>query len=297
MDHQGEFRRAAREQGIPDDEISTFGEHLRLAIGLQAGSDGVPVGQLGGLPRLPVGTAWPSGGNGPLPLLLSVDCGALPSPDGCALPADGTLLFFVDQERDHEDTSGQFACALYVPCGTATEVAKAPDSVHVREQVEVTARLVAELPLWLQEGDEDEEWHEYWEDLEWDDMSPLQQELTRYMEHDLPHLDELRALAHDLWPSGAAVVMGGYADHAVVGRIAEQTLAGREKAGEIPAIPVATWPSHLEREHHRLTSEWLSLAGEAPAYEEYRTTFVIHRADLAATHLHKALAITTFDAP
>ncbi|XKK63318.1 hypothetical protein HFP71_13145 [Streptomyces sp. ARC32] len=118
-----------------------------------------------------------------------------------------------------------------------TAVAEAPESHCVREQFDVSAEPGAELPLWLQEGDED--WHEFWEDLEWEDMSPFQQRLARYMEHDLPHLDELRALVHDLWPSGAGVVLGGYVDDEVINSIAEQTLAGREKAGEIPAVPIA----------------------------------------------------------
>ncbi|MEU5461640.1 DUF1963 domain-containing protein [Streptomyces althioticus] len=292
MDHQGEFRRAALELGIPDDEISRFTRHLRLSIGLSAGG-GTPVGQFGGLPRLPVGMKWPSAGDVPLPLLLSVDCGALPRVDGFDLPADGTLLFFVHQEMDHEDRSGRYARVVYVPDGTETAVAKAPSSVSVREQLDVGAELRAELPLWLQEG-EDEDWHEFWEDLEWEDMSPFQQQLFRYMERDLPHLDELRALAHDLWPSGAYVVIGGYADDEVINSIAEQTLAGREKAGSIPAIPIAKWPSHLEEEKHRLTSEWISLASEARVYEEYYTSFVIRHDDLAAARVEKALAVTNF---
>ena len=121
--------------------------------------------------------------------------------------------------------------------------------------------------------------------------------MAQYMERDLPHLDELRALAYDLWPSGAGVVIGGYADDDVINSIAEQTLAGREKAGEIPAIPVAKWSSHLEEEMHRLTSEWISLARELPEYEVYCTSFVIRQDDLAAARLDKALAVTTFEAP
>ncbi|MYR41968.1 DUF1963 domain-containing protein [Streptomyces sp. SID5910] len=296
MDHQGEFRRAALELGVPDDEISRFGRHLRLTIGLSVGG-GSPVGQLGGLPRLPVGMKWPSAGDIPLPLLLSVDCGALPRVDGFDLPADGTLLFFVNQERDHEDSSGKYARVVYVAEGTETAVAEAPGSECVREQFDVGAELGAELPLWLQERDEDEDWHEFWEDLDWEDMSPFQQELVRYMERDLPHLDALRALAHDLWPSGAGVVIGGYADDEVINSIAEQTLAGREKAGETPAVPVAKWYSHLEKEKHRLTSEWISLASEARVYEEYCTSFVIRHDDLAAARVDKALAVTKFEAP
>ncbi|MEV6109176.1 DUF1963 domain-containing protein [Streptomyces sp. NPDC051940] len=297
MDHQGEFRRAALELGIADDEISRFNGHLRLSIGLSAGGGGRVVGQLGGLPRLPVGMTWPSAGDIPLPLLLCVDCGALPRIDGFDLPGDGTLLFFVDQERDHADSSGRYARVVYVPEGTDTAVAEAPGSEVVREPVDIGAELAAELPLWLQERDEDEDWHEFWEDLEWDDMSPFQQQLLRYMEHDLPHLDELRALAHDLWPSGGAIVIGGYADDEVIGHIAEQTLAGREKAGEIPAIPTARWPSRLEEERHRLTSEWIALAREARTYEEYRTSFVIRHDDLAAARVDKALSVTGFEAP
>ncbi|TXS44703.1 DUF1963 domain-containing protein [Streptomyces sp. OR43] len=297
MDHQGEFRRAALESGIPDDEISRFCEHLRLSIGLSVGGGLPVVGRFGGLPRLTVGMQWPSAGDIPLPLLLSVDCGALPRVDGFDLPADGTLHFFVHQERDHEDGSGRYARVVYVPDGAETTIAEAPGPECVHEQLDVSAELRAELPLWLQEGDEDEGWHEFWEDLEWEDMSPFQQRLFRFMEHDLPHLAELRALAHGLWSSDAFAFIGGYADDGVISSIAEQTLAGREKAGEIPAIPVARWPSHLEEEQHRLTSEWISLAGEARGYEEYHTSFVIRHDDLAAARVDKALAVTDFRTP
>ncbi|MEV7796602.1 DUF1963 domain-containing protein [Streptomyces sp. NPDC087512] len=296
MDHQGEFRRAALELGISSDEISRFSQHLRLSIGLSVGG-GSPVGQLGGLPRLPMDMKWPSAGDAPLPLLLSVDCGALPRVDGFDLPADGTLLFFVDQEMDYADSSGRYARVVHVPDGTETAVAEAPSSTCVREQLDVSAELRAELPLWLREGDEDEDWHEFWEDLDWEDMSPFQQQLVRYMERDLPHLDELRALAHGLWPSGAGVVIGGYADAEVINSIAEQTLAGREKAGQISAIPTVKWYSHLEKEKHRLTSEWISLARESRVYEAYCTSFVIRHDDLAAARVDKALAVTKFEAP
>ncbi len=240
---------------------------------------------------------WPSAGDVPLPLLLSIDCGALPRVDGFGLPTGGTLLFFVNQEMDHEDSSGRYARVVYVPDGTRTAAAEALSSECLREKVDVSAELQAELPLWLQEGDEDEDWHEFWEDLDWEDMSPFQQQLFWYMEHDLPHLDALRALAHDLWPSGAGVAIGGYADDEVINSIAEQSLAGREKAGDIPAIPTGKWHSHLEQEKHRLTSEWISLVSEPRVYEEYCTSFVIRHDDLAAARVDKALAVTTFEAP
>ncbi|MGW2588798.1 DUF1963 domain-containing protein [Streptomyces sp. NPDC001515] len=312
MDHRGEFRRAALESGIPDDEISRFTQHLRLTIGLStgggeggqggsgeggSGARGPVVGHLGGLPRLPAGTAWPSADGTPLPLLLSVDCGALPRVDGFPLPADGTLLFFVDQEKDHEDTTGRYARVVHVPHGTETVLVEAPDPSWFREPLGVTAALRSELPLWLQERDEDEDWHEFWEDLEWDDMSPFQQGLAQYMEDELPHLDDLRTLAHDLWPSAGGIALGGYVDHGVIGHLAEQTLAGREKAGEIPPIPTAQWPTHLEKETHRLATEWISLATQGRSYEEYCTTFVIRHDDLAALRLDKALPMTVFEAP
>ncbi|NEA43109.1 DUF1963 domain-containing protein [Streptomyces sp. SID11385] len=296
MDHQREFRRAALELGIPDEEISSFGRHLRVAIGLTPAGEGPAVGRLGGLPRLPVGMEWPSAGDIPLPLLLSVDCGALPGIDGSAIPDDGTLLFFVDQERDHEDTTGRYARVVYVPDGTGTAPAPPPHSVWVHDHQDVRAELRAELPLWLQES-EDEDWHEYWEDLEYEDMSSFQQELFQYMERDLPHAHELRTLARDLWPGDAFLVLGGYADDEVISGIAQQTLAGREKAGEIPAIPIAQWPSLLERERHRLTSEWTALMRQGRFYEEYSTSFVIRHEDLAAARVDKALPVTGFLAP
>ncbi|MFF5897573.1 DUF1963 domain-containing protein [Streptomyces argenteolus] len=287
MDHQGGFRRAALELGIPDEEISRFSQYLRLAIGLSGGGDGSPVGHIGGLPRLPVGMKWPYAGDIPLPLLLSVDCGALPRVDGFDLPADGTLLFFVHQEMDFREwrgDPGQYARVVYVPDDAETAVAEPPDSVCVRKQIDVRAELGAELPLWLEEGDED--WHEFWEDLEWDDMSPFQQQLARYLERELPHLDELRSLAHRLWPSGAYLVIGGYADdEATVGRIAAKTLAKGE------------WFSFQDEDALRLAGEWIPLASEGRVYTEYYTRFVIRHEDLTAARWDKTLTVTHFEAP
>lgn len=288
MDHQGEFRRAALELGIPGDEISRFSQHLRLAIGLSGGGDGPRVGHIGGLPRLPVGMKWPSAGDIPLPLLLSVDCGALPRVDGFDLPVDGTLLFFVHQERDF-DASGagprQYARVVHVPDGTETVVAEPPGSVSVGKRTDVCAEFRADLPLWLEEG-EDEDWHEFWEDLEWDDMSRFQQQLARYMERDLPHLDQLRTLAYTLWQSGAYLVIGGYADdEATVGSITAQSLAN----GEV--LPYA------DEDAFRLASEWIPLAQQGCVYEDYYTKFMIRHDDLAAARWAEALTVTIFDAP
>jgi hypothetical protein len=74
--------------------------------------------------------------------------------------------------------------------------------------------------------------------------------------------------------------------------IAEQTLAGREKAGEI-VVPLAKWYSHVEREQHRLADEWISLAW-FPVDEFYYGNFVIRHDDLAAARVDKALSVTRF---
>ncbi|MEU3306735.1 DUF1963 domain-containing protein [Nocardiopsis sp. NPDC055551] len=289
MDHQGDFRRVALESGIPDDEIDRFSRHLHLAIGLVRCGEGSPVGHIGGAPRLPVGMEWPSAGDIPLPMLLSVDCGALPRIDGFDLPADGTLLFFVHKEMDCDESRadpGQYARVVYVPDGTETAVAEPPDAACVGERIDVRAELRADLPLWLEEGDEDEDWHEFWEDLEWDDMSSFQQRLARYMERELPHLDELRSLAYGLWSSDAYLVIGGYADdEATVGSIMAKTLANGE------------WFSYLDEDAFRLASEWIPLAQEGRVYAEYYTKFMIRHDDLAAARWDKALTATIFNAP
>jgi Domain of unknown function (DUF1963) len=290
MDHHGQFRRAALELGIPEDEISRFGQHLRLSIRLSACSSGTPVGQFGGLPRLPLDMDWPSAGNSPLPFIFSVDCGALPRVDGFNLPAEGTLLFFLDHERDHLDEDVQerkYARIVYVQDGTPTAVKESPDPKRVREQYDVSATLLAELPPWFG-TDEDEDEDE-------DDLSPFQQQLTRDLERDVPHLDELCDLADGLWPSDeglASAHIGGYVDDELMRDIAEQTLAGHEKAGEI-FIPTGKWYSHVEKEQHRLTGEWISLAWFHVA-EFYHGNFVIHHDDLAAARVDKALSATSF---
>jgi hypothetical protein len=290
MDHQGQFRRAALELGIPDDEISGFTKHLRLSIGLSGDSGGVPVGQFGGLPRLPVGMDWPFAGASPLPFIFSVDCAALPRVDGFGLPVDGSLLFFLDHEEDHlARATGErrYARVVYVPAGTDTEVAEEPTNYEVvGKQYDVDAMLLAQLPNWFGTDEDEDE----------DDPSPFQQQLARDLECDLPHLDELCALAYDLWPPDeglASAYIGGYADEEVITSIAEQTLAGREKAGEV-VIPVAKWYSHVEKEKHRLMSEWVSLARFSVADEFYYGSFVIRHDDLVAGRLDKAYSVTEF---
>ncbi|GAA2736726.1 DUF1963 domain-containing protein [Actinocorallia aurantiaca] len=168
MDHQGRFRRAALALDVPDDEISRFVEHLRLSIRLSGGSGGVPVGRFGGAPRLPVDEDWPSDGIGRLPFVFSVDCAALPRVDGFGLPADGSLLFFLDHENDHlASATGEqgYARVVYVSADTDTAVAEPPDPGFLGKQYDVSATLCAELPDWFSTHEDEEE----------DDLSPFQQ--------------------------------------------------------------------------------------------------------------------------
>lgn len=286
MDQQGRFRRAALALGVPEDETDRFVAWLRLSIRLSGGSDGVPVGRFGGAPRLPVGEERPAAGGGPLPFVFSVDCAALPRVDGFDLPADGSLLFFLDHEKDHlagADGEPGHGRLVFVPA----------DAVVVNEPADpegyvVRATLHAELPEWLDPGDGDED--------DEDDLSPFQQGLADAVERELPHLAELRALAYELWPPGEGLVgavLGGYVDDEIMQSIAEQTLTGREKAGEI-VVPVSSWYSQVEQEKHRLTDQWLTLARFPPADEFYHASFVIRHDDLAAGRLDRALSVTEF---
>ncbi|MEU8242480.1 DUF1963 domain-containing protein [Actinoplanes missouriensis] len=269
MDHHGRFRHAALERGVPDDEISTFLGHLRLAISLSGGVTGVPAGQFGGTPQLPAGLEWPSAGAGPLPFVFAVDCAALPRIDG--MPATGSLLFFLDHEKAGLTDEPSHARVLH-----------APDAVPVSgSRYAAGAALVAELPEWFDPGEDDDE--------DEDDLSPFRRQLLADRERDLPHLGELRALADDLWPDGGAgAYLGGYPAADVITSIAEQTLAGNAD------IPVSRWYSAVEREAHRLTGEWLSLASFPAGDEFYSANFVIRHDDLAAGRLDRAFATVRF---
>ncbi|MEU8663921.1 DUF1963 domain-containing protein [Actinoplanes philippinensis] len=275
MDHQGRFRSAALEADIPDDEISTFLGHLRLSYRLSSGADGVPVGRFGGEPRLPEGVEWPSADGRPLPFVFAVDCAALPVVDGSGLPAKGSLFFFLAHEDDH--------------LAAATGERKYARVLHVDaalDEFDLNATLVAELPGWFEPDEEEDE----------DDLSPFEVERAAGLERDLPHRAELIALADELWPPDnglASAYLGGYVDDEVIESIAEQTLAGREKAGEIVA-PVANWYSAVEKEAHRLSGEWLSLARFPLDDEFYYGSFVIRHDDLSAGRLDQALSVTEF---
>jgi hypothetical protein len=320
MDYHGQFRRAASEQGIPEDEVGRFAEFLRFAIwmnerldngvlvgharGLPPGQTAdVPVGRAGGLPRLPVGMPWPAGPGGPLPFVASFDCAALPKVDGLALPPDGSLLIFLHHECayetfDHVDEQ-KYARIVYLPAGTETVVADEPDyeepvfSDMAREFVGpervLFAVVHAELPDWLDEDGDD-------------DLSDFQKQLTR----DLPHRKELYALAGRLWPGAtyAAFHFGGYSrdiGELYTGHLsttpeltmAVENLEARQKAGDL-VIPPGEEDFRLEEELHLVMREWVPLVQFEPGDDTYIGRFLIGVDDLAARRFDRAVSRTAF---
>ena len=302
MSQHQQFRHAAIGRGIPEDEVSTFAEFLRFAIWTNGATTGDPVGQLGGLPHLPVGMEWPAG---PLPFVASFDCAALPRVDGLALPADGSLLFFLQHEDAYEAGSvareQEHARVVYVPSGVNTAPAERPDNTEemfynttlefVQPEHKLFATVVAELPDWFED-----------EDLDGNPRSNDQEHLALH----LPHLDELCALAEELWPqgNGADVFLGGYSmvdggtrtDHMFETPetvMADEILDAREKAGEVAP---ASWRERcvqVEKEALQVMREWVPLAQFVPD-DVYRGRFLIRHADLAAGRIDKALSFTDF---
>jgi len=319
MNYHGQFRRAAIEQGIPEEEVSKFAEFLRFAIwtnerldngvlvgharGLPPGQTAdVPVGRAGGLPLLPVGMEWPASPSGPLPFVASFDCAALPQVDGLALPADGSLLVFLHHEWayetfDHVDEQ-EYARIIYVPAGAETEVADEPDheepvfSDSTREFVgpeQVLFAVVhAEMPDWLNDDE--------------GDLSDFQ----RHLAHDLPHRGELHALAVRLWPDAtyAAFRFGGYTrgigelytDHLYTTpelTMAVENLEARQKAGDLVIAPEEE-DFRLEEELHRVMREWVPLVQFEPGDDVYIGRFLIRLDDLVAHRFDQAISCTAF---
>jgi Domain of unknown function (DUF1963) len=302
MDYHRQFRHVAIERGIPEGELSRFVEFLRFAIWTGRRPNGVPVGRSGGLPRLPVGMSWPTSVYGPLPFIASFDCAALPTVDGLALPADGSLLFFLHHENAYDTCSvveeQRFARVVYVPAGTETAAAEEPDHAEqvfcdpklafVGPEYDLFATVNAELPDWLTDDDEGQ-------------RSGDQEHLGR----DLPHRRELCALVGELWPAshGADVYLGGYSmgigelstDYMYTTpetRMADDDLEARQKAGEL-VIPPDEWELYLEKAALRVMREWVPLVQFVPD-EVYRGRFLIRHDDLAAKRFDKALSFTAF---
>ena len=120
-------------------------------LDVASGPDHV-VGHLGGRPKLPAGTDWPTWeGHGPLSFIASIDCAALPSDVlDIDLPGEGALLFFyfdgqVDDgealvlAEDRESWAG--ARVLYVPADEGATDRETPVGLKPYPAVPLTARV------------------------------------------------------------------------------------------------------------------------------------------------------------
>ncbi|UQU64736.1 DUF1963 domain-containing protein [Couchioplanes caeruleus] len=307
MNHRERFLRAAAELGVPADEATAFAGFLRFAIWTSPHYTGPVVGQRGGLPRLPADMPWPSSGSLPLPFIASFDCAALPRVDDLPLPADGSLLLFLDhdmaleeREENDNDSEMEYARVVYVPVGTPTVTAPEPDHSgqpfynttlsFIGDERPLIAEVNAELPSWLRRADM---------------ATPTAPGSDDHLGLRLPHREELRVLAGKLWPesNGASVRLGGYTggigalatDHMYATpetEMAEKNLEARKRAGELVIRP-GERDAYLERETLRVMREWLPLAQFVPD-EVHRGRFLIRRDHLAAGRFDEALSFTAF---
>jgi uncharacterized protein YwqG len=304
MDYHSQFRRAAIEQGIPEDAISRFADHLRFAIWTSTRGSGKVVGRLGGLPRLQVGTGWPStsadeeGESLPLPFIASFDCAALPRVDGLTLPTAGSLLFFLEHEYASEcysvNDEQQFARVVYVPTGTETAaVAELPpghddwalcyEGPFLRPEHDLYATVHAELPRWLEDPD--------FEDLE------FESDVVKELVSELTHIKELNELVGRLWPEESPytdLYLGGYSMELGMGDNPESHLAADNIKERHPDLPSSERYRAEEEETQRVMREWLPLAQFQTRDDVYYGRFLIRNDDLAAGRFDKALSFTMF---
>jgi hypothetical protein len=277
MNFHEQFRRAAIELGVPDDEVGTFAGFLRFAIWAGSEPHGAPVGQRGGVPRLPVDL-----GSEELPFVASFDCAALPRIDDLALPTDGSLFFFLDHEEaveaDSEEDAQRYARVVHVPADSGAGVDPGEDQGH-----ELFATVQPELPDWLA-----------MDELE---LSDYQLDQVR----ELPHRKELLALVGDLWPKAGQreIGIGGYSGH--IGGLAgknvyatpETEMAWKNIEDRKVGLTREETMYLLEEEAHRVMREWVPIA-QFRADELHIGRFLIRHDDLAARRLDKALSVTEF---
>ncbi|WP_433270914.1 YwqG family protein [Actinosynnema sp. CS-041913] len=302
MDHYEQFRRAAIDRGISNDEIDKFTDQLRFAICLgSAGHDEQVVGQTGGLPRLPVGAEWPSSGRGnPLPFIASVDCAVLPRVGGLPLPEDGSLLFFLHHEGDLPAPLGtdvpEFARVVYVPAGTETAVASPPpghdsampfheDIPFLAPECPLSAWVQPELPEWIEEDDYD--------------FDELDAAIEEHLLGELEHVDELCELVDELWPDpdrSSVINIGGYCS-----QIGGQDDPWTQMAhiGITSQLDDSDFPDSErfqpgEVEKYRLTREWVPLAQFHTGSQHHYGCFLVSRDDLADKRFDRTLSFTMF---
>jgi hypothetical protein len=116
-----------------------------------ADADEPVVGQLGGVPVLPDGLAWPHwNSHGPLTFVGEIDCGQLPS-NTLSLPHTGTLSFFVQNDLPTVRGAPEnlaVASVVYIPAGTPVTERDAPAGIDPYGLVELTGELHATGPAW-----------------------------------------------------------------------------------------------------------------------------------------------------
>jgi len=148
---QAALVRLARRE-LPAAIVDVWIDLLRPSFLLrEAGDHERVVGQLGGIPVLPGGMAWPQhpDGGGPLTFIADVDCGQLPS-DTLSLPRSGTLSFFL---WDNEQAPGYLHTypanrVVYTASGTPVTEREPPAGSCEYDLVELTGELRATGPAW-----------------------------------------------------------------------------------------------------------------------------------------------------
>ncbi|MFE7332738.1 YwqG family protein [Streptomyces sp. NPDC057565] len=148
-----EALRTLAHQHLPFDVAERWVGLLRPAVRLEAAAAAdIAVGQIGGLPKLPVDVEWPSwAGHGPLSFIASLDCALLPvGAVDIMLPAEGTLSFFYfDGQLDDGDAlvlaedreSWGGARVLYTPAEEKWGERDVPAGLQPYPKVPLTARL------------------------------------------------------------------------------------------------------------------------------------------------------------
>ncbi|WP_394618998.1 DUF1963 domain-containing protein [Lentzea sp. JNUCC 0626] len=296
MDRYEQFRSAAVDRGIPEDEVGRFTEHLRFAVWAWPAEGGEEIaGRMGGLPRLPIGVDWP-GGDFPLPFIGSVDCAALPRAEGLDLPADGSLLFFLHHEEDMEEhPSTDYARVLHIPAGTQTQDAAPPPDHDSRTffcesipflvpEQRITARVLPELPDWIV-----------------DRRVQFEAETVQQLFDELKHVDQLCELVGELWPEGnprhrSTFRLGGYCRNVGSSDAPHSQMSFdsvQEQQANSGLSNDERWRLQREEEQ-RLVGEWLPLAQFPTQSDVYYGCFLIKAEDLASKGFDRMRSFTMF---
>jgi hypothetical protein len=105
------------------------------------------VGQLGGIPVLPDGMAWPlhPDGRGPLTFIAEIDCAQLPS-GTLSLPQSGRLSFFLWDDLTPGSRYLDAHRVIYIPSRTPVSEREPPEGCAEYDLVELTGEVRATGP-------------------------------------------------------------------------------------------------------------------------------------------------------